>query len=67
MGQNVHAHTLAACEARAHCTGEEITDAPQALIDEALVVHDNRPISFFEITTAIAFKAFADTPADILS
>ena len=69
-GLNVHAYTsphLAQFNERIVLAGEEITDAHlEALIDEALAVHDNRPISFFEITTAIAFKAFADTPADIL-
>lgn len=30
------------------------------------IVNEDRPITFFEITTGAAFRAFADTPADIL-
>ena len=69
-GLNVHVYTsphLMQFNERIILAGEEISDAQlEMLIDEALNAHDDRPISFFEITTAIAFKAFADTPADIL-
>jgi len=46
-----------------------------ALIDEALLaemlneverVNAGRPITFFEMTTAVAFKAFAEIPADVV-
>lgn len=30
------------------------------------MVNDGEPITFFEITTAAAFKAFAETPADVV-
>lgn len=30
------------------------------------IINDGKPITYFEITTAAAFKAFAETPADIL-
>lgn len=40
-------------------------DDLSARIDEAIEVNADEPISFNEITTAIAFKAFADVPADL--
>lgn len=36
------------------------------LLDHCEKVNDDEPITYFEITTAAAFKAFADNPADIL-
>lgn len=36
------------------------------LIDLALLYSDGAPLSFFEIITAIGFRAFADAPADVL-
>lgn len=41
-------------------------DELEALIDEALAYNDGQALSFFEITTAIAFAAFMRKPADIL-
>ncbi len=38
----------------------------EQLIDQTLSYNKDAPLSFFEITTALAFKAFSDTPADIL-
>ena len=35
-----------------------------ALLSEVARINDGDPITFFEITTAAAFKAFAETPAD---
>src|SRR5690606_28688958 len=35
-----------------------------ALFSEVARINDGDPITFFEITTAAAFKAFAETPAD---
>ncbi len=37
-----------------------------ALLEECEVLNEGEPITFFEMTTAAAFKAFADTPADIV-
>lgn len=36
-----------------------------ALTDELEAANAGQPISFFEITTVLALKAFADTPADL--
>jgi dihydrofolate synthase/folylpolyglutamate synthase len=40
-------------------------DALSRLIDEVESANAGDPISFFEITTALAFHAFAQTPADL--
>ncbi len=40
--------------------------ALEALIDEALAANGDEPVTFFEITTAMAFAAFSRNPADIL-
>ena len=68
-GYKVHAYTsphLINFNERIVLAGEEITDDPlEDLIDEALAHNENNDITFFEITTAIAFAAFARTPADI--
>lgn len=40
-------------------------DALSELIDEVEAANAGEPISFFEITTALAFHAFARTPADL--
>ena len=46
--------------------GREIDDqALETLIDETLELNEGGDLTFFEITTAIAFAAFARTPADI--
>jgi dihydrofolate synthase/folylpolyglutamate synthase len=39
-------------------------DALMALIDEVEAINADQPITFFEITTAMAFHAFATHPAD---
>ncbi len=41
-------------------------DVLMTLIDEVTKINDGQPITFFEITTAIAFLAFARYPADFL-
>ena len=47
--------------------GREIEDAQlEQLLDEALAHNKGRDATFFEITTAMAFAAFARTPADVL-
>lgn len=40
-------------------------DALSALIDRMIAVNDGDPISFNEMLTAMAFVAFAETPADL--
>ncbi len=47
--------------------GQNISDDYlETLIDEILVLNEDAPLSFFEIMTALAFKAFADNPADVV-
>ena len=47
--------------------GQEIPDATlEKLLDECEAANAGQPITLFEITTAVAFKAFADHPADLL-
>ncbi|MCR9219505.1 MAG: bifunctional folylpolyglutamate synthase/dihydrofolate synthase [Alphaproteobacteria bacterium] len=41
-------------------------EALTALLEQCEQVNENRPITFFEITTCAAFKAFSETPADLL-
>ncbi len=69
-GLRVHCYTsphLMKVNERIYIAGSNIEDSYlEKLIDQALEYIDNAPLSFFEITTAIAFKAFAKTPADIL-
>lgn len=68
-GYKTHAYTsphLVRFNERIVLTGQEIADGPlEALIDEALELNAGGDLTFFEITTAIAFAAFARTPADI--
>jgi len=69
-GQKVHAYTsphLVNVNERIVLAGEHISNQRlEALIDEALSYIDDAPLSFFEIMTAVAFKAFSETPADVL-
>jgi dihydrofolate synthase/folylpolyglutamate synthase len=52
---------------RIRLAGEIIDEAAlTALLEECERVNENRPITFFEITTCAAFKAFSETPADLL-
>ena len=51
---------------RIRVAGTLLTDAQlEKLIEQAEAANAGEPISFFEMTTAIALKAFADTPADL--
>jgi dihydrofolate synthase/folylpolyglutamate synthase len=51
---------------RIRVAGELISDERlNALTDQLEAANDGQPISFFEITTVLAFQAFADTPADL--
>ncbi len=69
-GYLVHAYTsphLHKFNERIVLAGQEIDDTTlENLIDEALRLNEGNDITFFEITTAIAFAAFSRTPADIL-
>ncbi|WP_411838321.1 bifunctional folylpolyglutamate synthase/dihydrofolate synthase [Paracoccus sp. ME4] len=67
-GARVHAYTsphLAEFRERIRLAGTLIEDAALAdLLAEVEAANDGQPITFFEITTAAAFLAFARTPAD---
>lgn len=69
-GYKVHAYTsphLVRVNERITLAGEQITDCTlNALIDECLTHIGDDRLSFFEILTAIAFKAFSEIPADLL-
>lgn len=69
-GKRVHAYTsphLIHFNERIVLAGQEISnDALEPLLDEVLALNAGADITFFEITTALAFKAFADSPADYL-
>ncbi len=67
-GKRVHAYTsphLARFHERIRLAGTLISEpALAALLEECRQVNGDIPITFFEITTAAAFLAFARTPAD---
>jgi len=67
-GAKVHAYTsphLARFHERIRLAGELISEpALTALLDECVAQNGPDSITFFEITTAAAFLAFARTPAD---
>ncbi|MEQ8440680.1 MAG: folylpolyglutamate synthase/dihydrofolate synthase family protein [Alphaproteobacteria bacterium] len=69
-GYRVHAYTsphLARFHERIRLAGSLIEEeALIALLEQCEQVNENRPITFFEITTCAAFKAFAEVPADLL-
>jgi dihydrofolate synthase / folylpolyglutamate synthase len=66
----VHAYTsphLVKFHERIRVAGELISEANlSALLEECEEANGGAPITFFEITTAAAFLAFARTPADYL-
>lgn len=68
-GMKVHVLTsphLVRFVERIRVAGTLITEpALEALIDRAEAANAGEPISFFEMTTAIALDAFARTPADL--
>ncbi len=70
QGLRVHAYTsphLVHVNERIYLAGQYIDNAYlHTLIDQALAYNQDAPLSFFEITTALAFKGFSQTPADIL-
>ncbi len=69
-GYCVHVYTsphLTRFNERIVLAGHEINDAKlESMIDEILAHNDGADVSFFEITTALAFAAFSRSPADIL-
>ena len=69
-GHRVHAFTsphLVHFNERIRLAGALITDERLvALIEEIEAVNGDQPITFFEITTAVAFLAFARVPADVV-
>lgn len=69
-GYSVHTYTsphLMTFNERIVLNGEIIDDsALERLIDRALAANNGGDVTFFEITTAMAFDAFANTPADAL-
>ncbi len=68
-GKAVHVYTsphLIKFNERIVLAGKEIDDvALENLIDEALELNAGAAVTFFEITTAMAFAAFSRVPADI--
>jgi dihydrofolate synthase/folylpolyglutamate synthase len=69
-GYRVHVYTsphLVKFNERIVLAGQPIGDGPlEALLDEAVALNNGGEVTFFEVTTAMAFAAFARTPADIL-
>jgi len=69
-GYRVHAYTsphLVRFNERIRLAGALIEDAKLiALLERCESVNAGAPITFFEITTAAAYLAFADVPADIV-
>lgn len=69
-GYKVHSYTsphLIRFNERIILAGQEISDTHlEALLDETIARNDSAPLTFFEITTALALTAFARTPADIV-
>ncbi|MCB9990301.1 MAG: bifunctional folylpolyglutamate synthase/dihydrofolate synthase [Rhodospirillales bacterium] len=68
-GYNVHTYTsphLIKFNERITLSGRHITDeALDSLLDDVLAVNGDGPVTFFEITSALAFTAFSRNPADI--
>ncbi len=68
-GQSVHAYTsphLVRFHERIRLAGHLIEeDHLSEILDRCLEANGPDPITYFEITTAAAFAAFADTPADM--
>ena len=70
QGYKVHAYTsphLVEFNERIVLAGNQIdNDFLESLLDEAFRLNADNDITFFELTTALAFAAFARTPADVL-
>lgn len=69
-GYGVHVYTsphLRKFNERIVLAGREIDDSTlESLLDEVTAANRDLPLTFFEITTAMAFLAFSRTPANIL-
>jgi dihydrofolate synthase/folylpolyglutamate synthase len=69
-GRRVHVYTsphLVHFNERIRLAGKLIDeDALVGLLEQCEIANDDLPITFFEITTAAAFLAFAQEPADLL-
>ena len=69
-GKRVHVYTspqLVHFNERIRLAGKLVTNRDlNAALEACEVANGGRPITYFEITTAAAFKLFADTPADYL-
>lgn len=69
-GYRVHTYTsphLVRFNERIVLAGQEIgNDLLESLVDEAIEANNDGDVTFFEITTAIAFAAFSRVPADIV-
>ncbi len=69
-GKRVHVYTsphLVTFNERIRLAGSLITDeALIALYDRVEAANGDAPVTFFEFTTAMAFLAFAETPADLV-
>ncbi|MBG78203.1 MAG: bifunctional folylpolyglutamate synthase/ dihydrofolate synthase [Alphaproteobacteria bacterium] len=69
-GYRVHVYTsphLVRFNERIVLAGQQISDDMlESLIDEVMSLNNGADLSFFEITTAIAFAAFSRVPADIV-
>jgi dihydrofolate synthase/folylpolyglutamate synthase len=70
QGKRVHQYTsphLIHFNERIELAGEPISDSLlQTYCQQVLQVNQNEPITFFEITTALAFQVFSQHPADYL-
>ena len=68
QGKRVHAYTsphLVRFNERIRVAGSLVSDeALIAALEHCEAVNGGQPITFFEATTAVALKLFADTPAD---
>ena len=69
-GLKVHVYTsphLVQFNERIRIAGDIISnDLLISILDECELVNEGQPITFFELTTAIAFLAFSRTPADLV-
>ena len=69
-GYRVHVYSsphLRKFNERIVLAGQDISDtALEALLDEVITANGDLPLTFFEITTALAFLAFARTRGDIV-
>lgn len=69
-GKSVHVYTsphLKAFNERIILAGQMVSDEDlEKLVDQVILANTGRDVTFFEITTALAFKAFSQASADAL-